>query len=84
MTNDEILEGLTDVFRDVFEDATIVLTRETTSDDIALWDSMSQVTLVVEINHRFNVKLRSADMEDIRSIANLMDMIRVLSLIPTR
>jgi acyl carrier protein len=84
MTNDEILLGLTDIFRDVFEDDTIVLTPETTADDVEQWDSMSQVTLTVEIEHRFHVKIRSSEMEDMRSVAGLMGLIRSFSPVPAR
>ena len=84
MTNDDILQGLTTVFREVFEDPTIVLTPETTADDIPQWDSMSQVMLAVEIDHRFNVKLRSAEMENLRSVSKLIQTIRMISLSPTR
>jgi acyl carrier protein len=84
MTNDEILLGLTDIFRDVFEDDSIVLTPETTADDVEQWDSMSQVTLTVEIEHRFHVKIRSSEMEDMRSVAGLMGLIRSFSPVPAR
>jgi acyl carrier protein len=79
MTNDEILSGLTDVFREVFEDDTIVLTADTTADDVDQWDSMSQITLAIEIEHRFNVKIRSSAMEEIRSVAGLIGLIRSFS-----
>ena len=79
MTNREILQGLTDIFREVFEDDTIVLTPDTTADDIDRWDSMSQVTLAVEIEHRFHVKIGSARMEEMRSVAGLIHLIRLLS-----
>jgi acyl carrier protein len=79
MTNDAILKGLTDIFRDVFEDDTIVLTLNTTADDIDQWDSMSQITLTVEIEHRFHVKIRSAEMEEMQSVAGLIELIRLSS-----
>jgi acyl carrier protein len=79
MTDNEILMGLTDVFRDIFEDDTIVLTMDTTAEDVEQWDSMSQVTLTVEIEHRFHVKIRSAEMEEMQSVAGLISLIRSFS-----
>jgi acyl carrier protein len=84
MTDKEILQGLTNIFREVFEDDTIILTPDTTSDDIDRWDSMSQITLAVEIEHQFHVKIRSARMEETRSVAGLMRLIRLLSPATTR
>jgi acyl carrier protein len=76
MTDDEILTQLTDVFRDVFADDAIVVRPQTTADDIPDWDSMSQVTLAVEVEHRFGVKFKSAEMEELRSVRELIDLIK--------
>jgi len=45
MTPEKILEVLTDVFRDVFDDKDLNLTRETTANDIEEWDSLNQIKL---------------------------------------
>jgi acyl carrier protein len=79
-----IITILTDLFRDVFADPTIVLYPETTAEDIPDWDSMSQVTLTVEIEHRFNIKIKSAEMEQLRVVGELVDLIKCrLATIPT-
>lgn len=70
-----ILPKLTELFRDVFDDPAIVLRPETTADDIAGWDSMSQVRLAVEIEHRFAIKIKSAKMEEMRSVRGLLSLI---------
>jgi acyl carrier protein len=70
-----ILPKLTELFRDVFDDQAIVLRPETTADDIAGWDSMSQVRLAVEIEHRFAIKVKSAKMEEMRSVGGLLALI---------
>jgi acyl carrier protein len=76
MTDNEILPRLTEIFREVFDDQTIVLHPETTADDIPGWDSLSQVTLAVEIKHQLNVKLKSAEMGELRSVRQLVDLIK--------
>jgi acyl carrier protein len=75
MTQTELLSKLTEIFRDIFEDPTLDLTPETTADMIPQWDSMSQVTLAVEIEHRFDIKLKAAEMEQMRSVHELMALI---------
>jgi acyl carrier protein len=71
----EILAKLTALFRDVFDDQTIVPQLDTTADDIAGWDSMSQVRLAVEIEHRFAIRIKSAKMEEMRSVRGLLALI---------
>jgi acyl carrier protein len=76
ITDNEILLRVTEVFRDVFADPTIALSLDTTADDVPDWDSMSQVTLAVEVEHRFNIKLKSAEMEELRDVRDLVDLIK--------
>ena len=75
MTQDDVLGRLTAIFRDIFEDPEITLTSATTADMIPQWDSMSQITLAVEIEHRFGIKLKAAEMEQMRSIRELLLLI---------
>jgi acyl carrier protein len=75
MTRTELLSKLTDIFRYIFEDPDLVLTSDTTAEMIPQWDSMSQVTLAVEIEHRFDIRLKAAEMEQMRSVSDLMALI---------
>ena len=40
MTEQAILEAVQEIFRDNFDDDTLVITRETCADDIEDWDSL--------------------------------------------
>jgi len=66
VTDTDILKALNDVFRRVFEDRSIELTPSMTADDIAGWDSMTQITLAVEIEHTLHVKFKTSEMEKLR------------------
>ena len=43
MTHAEVMERLTGVFRDVFDDDSIVITDQTTANDIEEWDSLEHI-----------------------------------------
>ena len=75
MTRDELLLRLTAIFRAVFDDPALVLRPQTTAEEIAGWDSMSQVTLAVEVEHELGVKFKAAEMEDLRSVHRMIDLI---------
>ena len=49
MTREEAFKRLTDVFREVFDDDSIELNEETTSDDVEDWDSFDHINLVVAV-----------------------------------
>ena len=73
MENREILSVLIDVFKEVFDDEELVLTRETTADDIEEWDSLNQIKLIVESERAFNIRLRSRDINILENIGEMVD-----------
>jgi acyl carrier protein len=75
MTNEEVLAKLQDVFRKVLNDKSIVLTPATTAKDVAGWDSLSHVMLVVEIEGSFKKRFKA---REIQNWQNVGDMIQSL------
>lgn len=75
MTRTEIMQKVTEIFHDVFDDDSIVLTDETTAADIEDWDSLTHITLITEIEDAFNFKF---DMGDVLGMANVGEMITIL------
>jgi len=75
MTESEILLGLTQVFRDVFDDDDIVLTPETTAADIEGWDSQAHVNLIVAAEVRFGVRFRTAELESLHNVGQFAQLI---------
>ncbi len=72
----EIYDQLTVVFRQVLEDDTIVLTPETTADDVDGWDSMNHIFIVVELEKRFGVKFQAAEMEELKNVGELATLVK--------
>ena len=75
MTAGEIYEQLTEIFRDLFDDDTLVLRPETTAADVPGWDSFNHVNLIVAVEARFNIKFKTAEIEGLRNIGHLVEVI---------
>lgn len=71
MQSNHIYRSLTEVFRDVFDDDSIVLSPATTAADIEGWDSMAHVGLIVAIEERMHVKFRSSELEALHNVGQL-------------
>jgi acyl carrier protein len=67
-----ILAEVTDIARLVFGDPLLEPTLETTSDDVPCWDSMNHIALVVEAECRFGIECRTSEIEDLKSISELV------------
>jgi len=72
----EICEQLTKIFREVFDDEDIVLSRQSTADDIDGWDSLSHVNLIVTIETRFGIKFTQKEILTFKNVGDLMDKIQ--------
>ena len=66
MERNEILAKLTPIFRTAFNDETIELDEDMTTDDFDNWDSVTQMIIVSMIEKEFDIvfKLREVGMLD--------------------
>jgi acyl carrier protein len=76
MTEPELYDALHQVFRQVLEDETLVLTPTTTADDVEGWDSMNHIFIVVELETRFGVKFQAAEMEELKNVGELVALVK--------
>ena len=54
MTEAEIYDRMTGIFRDVFEEDDLVLTPQMTANDVADWDSLSHIRLILSLEKAFD------------------------------
>ena len=73
METNEIVKQLQSVFRSVFDDEQIVLTAETTADDIEDWDSLTHIQLVVAIEKAFHVKFTSREIMEWQNVGAIIN-----------
>lgn len=76
MTTEQIYAQLTDIFRDLFDDDSIVLTPETTAADVPGWDSFNHINLIVATEARFKIKFRTAEIESLRNVGHFVEVIQ--------
>lgn len=75
MERNDILTRVQDVFRDELEVDDLVLTDETTADDVEEWDSLSHVQLVVALEKTFGIKFTSREILSWDNVGDLVDCI---------
>ena len=72
---DTTMDTLTDIFRHLFEDPDISLSPETTANDVDGWDSLSHMLLITEIENSFSVKFKLKDLNKMRNVGDMIDII---------
>ena len=75
MNEPEILAAVQDIFRDNFDDDSLVITRATNANDIEDWDSLEQINLLTAIEKRFHIKFKLADVRGLKDVGDLLDLV---------
>ena len=78
MTDQEIIEKLTQILRDLLADESIVLARETERQDVPNWDSFNYVTFIVSVEVEFGIKFQLTDVEAFKNVGEIVDQIKQL------
>jgi len=73
---DPLLEELQAIFREFFMQDRIVLTASTTMDDVAGWDSLTNISLILAIQQKLAIRLSARDQHDLRNVGDLLALVR--------
>jgi acyl carrier protein len=69
------LEKLNEVMCEVFEDDDLVVSRATSARDVAAWDSVMHVTLMIAVERAFGVRFKSGNVAGLKNVGELADLI---------
>ena len=75
MERTELVDKLTEVFRDVFDDDSIVIQENTTAKDIEGWDSLTHINLLSAVEDEFDIKFHMKDVLGMKNVGEMMDLI---------
>ena len=75
MKEEQIITKLTEIFREVFDDDSITISRKTTAGDIEDWDSLEHITLVGAVENAFHIRFRMQEVSTMRNVGDMIDII---------
>ncbi|MCD6017989.1 MAG: putative acyl carrier protein [Bacteroidetes bacterium] len=73
---DQHHEKLTQVFRNVFKNDSIEITRTTTAADIDQWDSITHLDLITATEEAFHIEITGFDVMGLKNVGDLLDLIQ--------
>ena len=76
MERKEILARVEDIFREELEQSDLVLTDETTAEEVEGWDSLSHVQLVAAMEEAFGIEFKSREILSWENVGDLIDSIQ--------
>lgn len=75
MERNEILVKLTQIFHSTFNDDTIELSEDMTTEDFDNWDSVAQMMIVAMIEKEFNIVFKLREVGLLDSVEAFIDAI---------
>ncbi len=78
MTRSEIFAEIQEIFRDNFDDESLVIVDATCADDIEDWDSLEQINLLTAMEKKFSLKFKLEDVRGLENVGGLVDLIERL------
>lgn len=75
MTRQEIFSKFSDTFLDVLDLDRYPLSEKITAHDVAEWDSLSHIRLIVAVEREFGIKFTNSEIESFQCVGDLIDSI---------
>ena len=72
---DSGLEEVQDIFRDVFDQPDLIVTRESSAYTIDGWDSLAHINLVTAIEKRYKIRFALGELQDLNNTGDMLDLI---------
>ena len=76
MDKQKILSEIALIVRDVVDRPDLQISMQTTAENVKEWDSFNHINIVVAVEARFGVKFHTAEIEELKNVSDLVDLVR--------
>jgi len=75
MDRTEILNEVNGVFKDILDNADIVIGESTSAADVEEWDSLTHIQLVVAVEKNFKIRFTSKEIQAWNNVGEMINSI---------
>lgn len=72
----EIMNKMQEIFRDVFDDESLVITEATNAEDIDEWDSLTHITILQSVQDEFGVEFSITEIDNMKNVGDMINAIK--------
>jgi acyl carrier protein len=73
---EEIIIKTRDIFREIFDDSSLEITREMTANDVDKWDSLTHLTMIAKTEEVFGIKFKLKELVKMKNVGDMLDKIQ--------
>ena len=75
MSTEIILNQITEILKNTFDDQNLNIQRETSAEDIDEWGSLSHIELISNIEGHFKIRFALGELQDLKNVGDMIDLI---------
>lgn len=75
MERNEILTGLTNIYKEVLNNSNVVIEESMLIGDFDSWDSIAQMLLIANVEEKFGVKFKLKEVNSLKTIGDIISLI---------
>lgn len=68
----QLIDSVQSIFREVFDDPNLTISPSTSPDDVADWDSVAQVKLVLAMEESFGTRFSTSEVAGFHTIGDFL------------
>lgn len=76
MDNASIIQEIQPIFQDVLDQPALQLTPESNASNVADWDSLAHVNLIVAIEKLYGIKFALGELQDLKNVGEMAQLIQ--------
>lgn len=75
MDEPQIYARLQEIFQNVFDEDSVVVTPDLTAKDVDGWDSLTHIRLMLTVEKAFRIKLSTSEIGKLQNVGELVNLI---------
>jgi acyl carrier protein len=72
----DLLPETQEIFRNVLDDPSLMITRESNASTVEDWDSLAHVNLVTAIEKRYKIRFALGELQELKNVGDMIDLIQ--------
>ena len=71
----ELLEQVTSIFHEVFDNSELTITLDTNASHIEGWDSFAHINLIVAFEEKFNIQFTTPEISELTCVGDMLTLL---------
>jgi acyl carrier protein len=73
---DNLLPEVQNIFRDVFDQPDLVITRASNAATVEDWDSLAHINLVTAIEKHYKIRFALGELQELKNVGDMLDLMQ--------